>query len=103
MPANAGRWSPPPTRAASCSTAPCSIPPAGAARPADPGTLRLADGRPIAIVDTVKGDTPDSVWHVPVADSVLPPIGAEVIARIDWDRRYRLMRMHTCLPLLSPV
>ena len=77
--------------------------PSGDGQPGDSGTLRLADGRPIAIVDTVKGDTPDSVWHVPVADSVLPPVGAEVIARIDWDRRHRLMRMHTCLHLLSAV
>jgi misacylated tRNA(Ala) deacylase len=77
--------------------------PAGGGQPGDSGTLRLADGRPIAIVDTVKGDTPDSVWHVPVADSELPPVGAEVIARIDWDRRHRLMRMHTCLHLLSAV
>ena len=77
--------------------------PAGGGQPGDSGTLRLADGRPIAIVDTVKGDEPDAVWHVPVADSVLPPVGAEVIARIDWDRRHRLMRMHTCLHLLCAV
>ena len=77
--------------------------PAGGGQPGDSGTLRLADGRPIAIVDTVKGDEPDAVWHVPVADSVLPAVGAEVIARIDWDRRHRLMRMHTCLHLLCAV
>ena len=77
--------------------------PAGGGQPGDSGTLRLADGRPIAIVDTVKGDTPDSVWHIPVADSAPPPVGSEVIARIDWERRHRLMRMHTCLHLLSAV
>jgi misacylated tRNA(Ala) deacylase len=77
--------------------------PAGGGQPGDSGTLRLADGRPIAIVDTVKGDEPDTVWHIPVADSVLPPAGAEVIARIDWERRHRLMRMHTCLHLLCAV
>jgi misacylated tRNA(Ala) deacylase len=77
--------------------------PAGGGQPGDSGTLRLADGRPIAIVDTVKGDEPDSVWHVPVAESALPPVGAEVIARIDWERRHRLMRMHTCLHLLCAV
>src|SRR5207244_1621158 len=27
----------------------------------------------------------------------------EVMGRIDWDRRHRLMRMHTCLHLLSAV
>ena len=77
--------------------------PAGGGQPGDSGTLRLADGRPIAIVDTVKGDTPDSVWHVPVAESAPPPVGSEVIARIDWERRHRLMRMHTCLHLLCAV
>ena len=29
--------------------------------------------------------------------------GAEVSAVIDWDRRHRLMRMHTCMHLLSVV
>ena len=33
----------------------------------------------------------------------LPAPGAEVTAEIDWERRHRLMRMHTCLHLLCAV
>ncbi|MFO1059153.1 MAG: alanyl-tRNA editing protein [Dongiaceae bacterium] len=77
--------------------------PVGGGQPGDAGTLRLADGRPIAIVDTVKGEAPDEIWHQPVAGSVLPAVGEKLVARLDWERRYRLMRMHSCLHLLCAV
>src|SRR5918911_917081 len=77
--------------------------PTGGGQPGDTGTLRLSSGETIAIVDTVKGEGPNEVIHVPAAGSALPPTGAEVMAEIDWDRRYRLMRMHTCLHLLCAV
>jgi misacylated tRNA(Ala) deacylase len=48
----------------------------------------------------VKGASPDDVLHKLAADSACPEIGSEVEAVIDWDRRHRLMRMHTCLHLL---
>ena len=35
--------------------------------------------------------------------SRLPLPGIELIAEIDWQRRHRLMRMHTCLHLLCAV
>ena len=41
--------------------------------------------------------------HVPAPGSELPAAGATVNAEIDWDRRHRLMRMHTCLHLLSSI
>jgi misacylated tRNA(Ala) deacylase len=77
--------------------------PNGGGQPGDSGALRLADGATIAIVDAIKGDGPDEVIHVPAADAALPPAGAEVAAEIDWQRRHRLMRMHTCLHLLCAV
>jgi misacylated tRNA(Ala) deacylase len=77
--------------------------PTGGGQPGDTGTLRLASGDVIAIVDTVKGEGPDEVVHVPAAGAALPPPGTEVEAAIDWERRYRLMRMHTCLHLLCAV
>jgi len=40
---------------------------------------------------------------VPAEATRLPPVGAEITQRIDWDRRHRLMRMHTALHLLSVV
>jgi misacylated tRNA(Ala) deacylase len=77
--------------------------PTGGGQPGDSGALRLADGSSIAIADTVKGDAADEVIHVRAADSALPPVGTEVTAEIDWERRHRLMRIHTCLHLLCAV
>jgi misacylated tRNA(Ala) deacylase len=42
----------------------------------------------------------DQVLHVPAPGQALPPVGEKVTAEIDWARRYRHMRMHTCLHLL---
>ena len=36
-------------------------------------------------------------------DSAPPAPGSRVVAELDWERRYRHMRMHTCLHLLSAV
>jgi len=77
--------------------------PTGGGQPGDTGSLRLASGETIAIIDAVKGDAADEVIHVPAPGTVLPPPGAELTAEIDWERRYRLMRMHSCLHLLCAV
>ncbi len=77
--------------------------PTGGGQPGDIGELRLADGGAIAIVDTVKGDGPDDIRHVPAPGSPLPEAGAAVVAAIDWERRHRHMRMHTCMHLLCAV
>jgi misacylated tRNA(Ala) deacylase len=77
--------------------------PTGGGQPGDTGTLRLASGEELAIVDTVKGDGPDEVIHVAAPASVRPALGIEVTAAIDWARRHRLMRMHSCLHLLCAV
>src|SRR5205823_12099931 len=77
--------------------------PTGGGQPGDIGVLRLASGEAIAITDTVKGDGPDEIIHVPAPGSELPEPGAEVTAEIDWERRHRLMRMHSCLHLLCAV
>jgi len=77
--------------------------PTGGGQPGDTGTLRLASGEAIAIIDTIKGDTADEVIHVPTPVTPLPAPGTELTAEIDWERRYRLMRMHSCLHLLCAV
>ena len=75
----------------------------GGGQPGDTGVLRLSSGQAIAIVDTIKGGGPDEVIHVPAPGSALPEPGTELVAEIDWERRYRLMRMHTCLHLLCSI
>ena len=77
--------------------------PMGGGQPGDTGLLRLSSGQSIAIADTVKGAGSDEVIHVPETGSALPEPGAELVAEIDWNRRHRLMRMHTCLHLLCSV
>jgi misacylated tRNA(Ala) deacylase len=77
--------------------------PVGGGQPGDVGVLRLTSGQAIAITYTIKGDSPDDVIHMPAPGGESPVVGAELIAEIDWERRYRLMRMHTCLHLLCAV
>jgi misacylated tRNA(Ala) deacylase len=77
--------------------------PVGGGQPGDTGLLRLSSGQSIAIIETLKGDLPDEVIHVPTPGSALPEPGTELVAEIDWERRYRLMRMHTCLHLLCSI
>jgi misacylated tRNA(Ala) deacylase len=77
--------------------------PTGGGQPGDSGLLRLASGETIAILETVKGTAADEVVHIPAPGAPLPSPGAEVTAELDWARRYRLMRMHSCLHLLCAV
>ncbi len=77
--------------------------PMGGGQPGDMGRLVLDGGESVEIVDTVKGANHEDVVHVPKPGSVLPPVGAKVRAEIDWARRHRLMRMHSCLHLVCAV
>jgi misacylated tRNA(Ala) deacylase len=74
--------------------------PMGGGQPGDTGLLRRGDGTTVPIADTVKGAAADEVVHVPAAGAPSLAPGEEVTAEIDWERRHRLMRMHTCLHLL---
>jgi misacylated tRNA(Ala) deacylase len=75
----------------------------GGGQPGDIGVLRCADGRVVNIVNTVKGAGPDEILHVPEDGAAPIEPGTMVTAEIDWDRRHRLMRMHSCLHLLCAV
>lgn len=77
--------------------------PTGGGQPGDSGVLITGDGAEIAIITTVKGDDDENVVHVPAEGSALPVPGDTVMARIDWDRRYKHMRMHTGLHLMCAV
>jgi misacylated tRNA(Ala) deacylase len=77
--------------------------PTGGGQPGDSGTLTLADGSRLRVVDTVKGADHDDVVHVLEDGAAAPAPGTRLTAEIDWERRYRHMRMHTCLHLLCSV
>ena len=77
--------------------------PTGGGQPGDVGELILGGGTVIRIVDTRKGEAPGEIVHVPETPADPGITGSEVTARIDWNRRHRLMRMHTCLHLLCSL
>ncbi|CUJ33221.1 alanyl-tRNA editing protein [Achromobacter xylosoxidans] len=69
----------------------------------DSGTLTLADGRVLALTDTVYADERRRIVHVLAEGVAPPPVGERVTVAIDWPRRHRLMRLHTCLHLLGAL
>lgn len=73
----------------------------GGGQPGDSGVIDWSGGRlPIATAIAGEGG---GIVLVPAEPEPLPPIGAEVEQRIDWERRYGHMRIHTALHLLSVV
>lgn len=75
----------------------------GGGQPGDTGRLERADGGAIGIATTVYGEDKSEIVHVPGETEPLPEPGEMVTAALDWARRYRHMRIHTGLHLLSVV
>ncbi|GAB4434501.1 MAG: alanyl-tRNA editing protein AlaXM [Anaerolineae bacterium] len=78
--------------------------PGGGGQPNDVGwltplTLPIGGGEG-GVVTKVKRQG-EHIWHW--LEGALPPIGATVYGRIDWDRRYKLMRTHTAFHILCGV
>jgi misacylated tRNA(Ala) deacylase len=83
--------------------------PLGGGQAGDCGVLLLADGRTLQVADTRKckdaeGRPTSAIAHVPAPgqEAFLAELraGTPVTARIDWDRRHKLMRFHTTTHLL---
>jgi misacylated tRNA(Ala) deacylase len=77
--------------------------PQGGGQSGDRGTLIFEGGSPMAVVNTVYDVDRATILHVPADGAALPPPGERVIARIDWGLRFKRMRAHTALHLLSVV
>lgn len=77
--------------------------PTGGGQPGDTGLLRRADGTEVRIADTCKGAQPGQILHSPLPAQATLRVGEPVTAAIDWSRRHRLARMHTCLHVLCAV
>lgn len=75
--------------------------PQGGGQPGDTGTITWSGGS-AAIVDTRYGNS-GAIHHIVQESDALPVIGDEVHIILDWERRYRHMRMHTATHLLGSV
>lgn len=83
--------------------------PLGGGQAGDSGLLVLADGEALAIADTRKGKDGEGrptadICHLPATPGAGPVTrlqpGDVVTARVDWERRHRMMRFHTATHLL---
>ncbi len=82
--------------------------PTGGGQPHDTGTLTI-DGTSYQVSKVRKAG--DLVWHTVnlpegeagQTDGEAPLVGATVTAKVDWDRRHRLMRTHTAMHILCGV
>ncbi|MEI6202717.1 MAG: alanyl-tRNA editing protein [Enhydrobacter sp.] len=75
--------------------------PTGGGQPGDTGMLRW-DGGEAKIVDSLKADGAD-VLHVLAPDAPKPAVGTKVRASLDWERRYKHMRLHTAMHVMSSI
>jgi len=71
--------------------------PLGGGQPSDTGVLKWDGGEAPVIEVTKKG----SVKHH--LEGELPPVGTEVHAILDWEKRYGHMRMHTAQHIVSGI
>lgn len=70
--------------------------PGGGGQPHDTGALTAEDGTEYPVIKGKRG-------NLHIIDGDLPPIGTKVIGKIDWERRYKLMRTHTAMHILCGV
>ncbi len=76
---------------------------AGGGQPGDRGVLRTADGGAVPITECRKDRDSGDIVHITAANAPALAPGDAVVVEIDWERRHRLMRMHTAMHLLCSL
>ncbi len=76
---------------------------ASGGQPGDTGKLERADGSTIKVATTINGATKQEIILIPEENQQAPQVGETLVGHIDWERRYKLMQMHTACHLLSVV
>jgi misacylated tRNA(Ala) deacylase len=76
----------------------------GGGQPGDVGVIARSNGDRIEVTNTVYGPDRSQIVHLvgPDAASRLAP-GENVELQLDWERRFKRMRVHTALHLLSVI
>lgn len=75
--------------------------PLGGGQPGDTGKIEWPGGS-ATVIDTRYGED-GMINHLIDDQGQIPAQGATVTAHIDWERRYKHMRMHTALHLLGSI
>ena len=71
----------------------------GGGQPGDSGIIEIGDQK-IKVIDTIKNA--DSITNI-VDDIKNAEEKNEIIGKIDWEKRYKYMRMHTALHLMCSI
>ncbi len=79
--------------------------PTGGGQPGDSGQLLRADGAAVKVTTACKDAQDGALLHVceGAAAEDLPATGAAVKLQLDWPRRHRMMRMHSCMHMLCAL
>jgi misacylated tRNA(Ala) deacylase len=74
--------------------------PGGGGQPPDIGKIKTENqSYPVSRVKRIDGE----YIHILEGVEELPTVGEDVLGYIDWERRYRLMRIHTAMHILCGV
>jgi misacylated tRNA(Ala) deacylase len=74
----------------------------GGGQPGDKGVLVRHDGERVDVQDTIKDRESEQIWHV-IDEGLEFEQGERISAVLDWERRYSLMRLHSCMHMLCAV
>ncbi len=74
--------------------------PGGGGQPHDTGWLLTGDAALPVVKVKREGEL---IWHWLAPEAALPAVGAALLGRLDWKRRYALMRTHTAMHILCGV
>jgi len=77
--------------------------PLGGGQPGDRARLLLGDGRCLEVVDTRRDKVSRVILHQLATGDTVLEAGTPLTLELDWERRYRHMRVHSALHLLSTV
>lgn len=75
--------------------------PMGGGQPGDTGSLTLSDGTSIEIINTLKDG--DELIHVLGDHAADFAVDDTVTIALDWERRHKHMRMHSCMHMLCAL
>jgi len=72
-------------------------------QPGDMGVLETMDGKAVVVKNTTYTEDRLHILHNVAEGENSLSVGSKIVCRIDWERRYKLMQMHTALHLLCAL